>query len=661
MIYLFLHIYRILISTFEADVDAPDENKDTPLYHALKFGNENIVAFLLQEGANLKNERKDAEDPLHLARTPKIARLLLDYGADPNAIDKEGNDVLTSLMKRTDTHDDVAKVLMDDCITTNGKEMDSRDLLVVYNLDFFRNGKVDKDKMNDKPQQVNGENETKVKLKKKQGEFSKIKNMDKHDSDLLYHPLSEAMIRLKWNKTRTWRYATNIIRTIFAASFTIYVIGDVEREHNVRIDQRLRFGNETEFLTSNITNATDPDDPERCLPFKYFASHLDSLLAYFTTFLSAVLLLFCEIYQLCGSTHHYFKVPKNVLELTMITITLLHLLLVALSFCEVSCTNLDTRSIAAISIFLAWVNIIVMLSVFSKVGIYIHMFLNVSSRLLFFLLIFSPAFIAFALSFRVLMPPKVKVFDRFWISLLKTMAMLIGELDYDGTFINNDNLSSKEGLVILIQIMSILFLCFGSIVIMNLLVGLTVSEIDNLKSEARQVTLKDMFSELLSDRKIRAEEAKGNFPILNELDGKRTKKQETLKICVEPNAREMDYSEECRMTERCPKVIKKIVRKLISVKRWFIPKKYNVFFYDETHDEGNTKKKQQKQDTEFQFSKVMVDNTVNYLKEKEKMRNDLVAQLNYLEDQLIDDMEDVVSKHTDEILDLLRELVRSKT
>ena len=194
-------------------MDAPDENYATPLHHAVKYGNENIVAFLLQERADLTKKQKDTEEtPLHLARTPQIARLLLDYGANPNVINKNGNDVLTSLMKKTDTNDDVAKVMMDDCIETNGAAMDSCDLLVVYNLDFFR--------------------------KKGQDEFSKVKQIAKHESDLLYHPLSEAMIRLKWEKTWKWRYATNIIKTIFAASFTFYVIGDVQRELNRLVEEK---------------------------------------------------------------------------------------------------------------------------------------------------------------------------------------------------------------------------------------------------------------------------------------------------------------------------------------------------------------------------------------------------------------------------------------
>jgi hypothetical protein len=441
---------------------------------------------------------------LHLARTPKIARLLLDYGADPNAINKKGDGVLTSLMEKNDSNDDVAKVIMDDGIETNGAELDSKDLLVVYNMDFFKN------------------------VRKGQNEFSKVKNMAKHESNLLYHPLSEAMIRLKWSKTWKWRHSTNILKTIFAASFTFFVIGESG------------FDREMEIKARQYEN-------DRCESFLYIFKHPWSVLAYFTTCLTAVLHLFSEIYQLLKSPGNYLRNGKNLLDLGMITCTIIYLVMVVYSFCEAS---YEQRAIAAVSIFLAWVNIIFMISGFPKVGIYIHMFMNVSRTLLFFLLIYSPAVIAFALSFRVLMPPEVKAFDRLWISFLKTMAMLVGELDYDGTFINNDAISNESGHIILIQIMSMLFLCFGSIVIMNLLVGLTVSEIEKLKSEAWQVSLEEMFTELLSDQTDcckgnKPGEEQGDSPILEELLSKRfkiigTKEHETLKICVKPNAKETE-------------------------------------------------------------------------------------------------------------------------
>ena len=72
-----------------------------------------------------KIEKYTKVTPLHLARTPAIARLLIDYGADPSARNKKHQDALTCLMESTDTNDDVAQVIMDDYIETNGTEMDS--------------------------------------------------------------------------------------------------------------------------------------------------------------------------------------------------------------------------------------------------------------------------------------------------------------------------------------------------------------------------------------------------------------------------------------------------------------------------------------------------------------------------------------------------------
>ena len=248
------------------------------------------------------------------------------------------------------------------------------------------------------------------------------------------------------------------------------------------------------------------------------------------------------------------------------------------------------------------------------------------------------------------------------------MAMLVGELDYDGTFINNDNFSEKfqekKGLITLIQIMSILFLCFGSIVIMNLLVGLTVSEIDKLKSEAWQVSLKEKFSELLSDRplffkggKAAEKEGKEDPPILKELLSKRRKKfnlaeQEPLKICVKPNAKETedensvnDEMEDGKYAEEIRKTCHTWMQNLLWVKRRFIPKKYKVYFYGDSYGRGHN----QKEDTGFRFENGLIENTLKYLKEKEILRNDLEAQLIDTEG-----MEDVVSKHAEEILDFLR-------
>ena len=86
---------------------------------------------------------------------------------------------------------------------------------------------------------------------------------------------------------------------------------------------------------------------------------------------------------------------------------------------------LGHKFIAATSIFLAWANIILLFKHIPRVGLYIHMFVNVSKTLMFFILIYSPALAAFAFSFFILMPPETKAFTNAWMSIMKVMAMLV--------------------------------------------------------------------------------------------------------------------------------------------------------------------------------------------------------------------------------------------
>ncbi len=110
------------------DVDAPGMYGRTPLYYAALYGESNIVAYLLSQGADPKKGAswKGNDTPLHVAaghghigcveallsksiavdirnsanqtplhdaarnRHPDVVRILLDHGADVNATDKMG-------------------------------------------------------------------------------------------------------------------------------------------------------------------------------------------------------------------------------------------------------------------------------------------------------------------------------------------------------------------------------------------------------------------------------------------------------------------------------------------------------------------------------------------------------------------------------------------
>ena len=75
-----------------ANVDAKDENGDTPLHWAKRFCEPYVLRMLVVEGgANVNITNKDGETPLHYAAlVPQIAHFLLDKGARPDIRNNEG-------------------------------------------------------------------------------------------------------------------------------------------------------------------------------------------------------------------------------------------------------------------------------------------------------------------------------------------------------------------------------------------------------------------------------------------------------------------------------------------------------------------------------------------------------------------------------------------
>ena len=634
---------------------------------------------ILKEGNNLNKESdkllvnksdKSGITALHLSRTPNIIRLLLDYNADSNATDEKGKDVLAALVEKNDDKGQMAKVLMDNFIEKNEEELDSRHLKLVYNMDFFY----------PQPKKKKGRERSDGKIKYR-NEMSKVARIYDLKSDLLYHPLIQAVTTIKWNGTcqRSKRYASTILKIVFALSLTYLVINPFDH-----CDDENRIWKREKDL--NKTNSTEEDTETKCNSTEQLSVATlgkviirgqrytwYNVLVYIIAFVSAIMLLFRELREFIANAKSYFTRAKNWVELLMIIFTISYLVCVRNDSYGISITNIPTRSIKAISIFFAWINIVFMTSSIPKVGIYVHMFMNVSKTLLFFLLIYSPAIIAFALSFRALMP-ELQSFRNLWTALLKTMAMLVGELDYVDTFIdmseNGYDCGTKGewggiydfydcGTIIVMQIMSILFLCFGCIVIMNLLVGITVSEIDKLKSEARQISLEEKIYELINDsqrcgsgKQLKRNKAideenveKGredeSLPFLEELRNKKNENGNTItlgntiKLCVEPNYEHKDETNE-EIDQKCYDNWLKFVSYIIPDS--LLDKQTNVYFCN-GDEKGDY--------TGFQFSKELIEDTKLCLKSKQEVRVDLERKLQ--ETQL-----DVVSRRTDEILEFLR-------
>ena len=79
-----------------ANPEARNEVGDTPLLAASKYADWNTVKVFLDYKAKLEVRDKNGSTPLLAARNKRIAKLLVDSGADRKATDSAGNDILLS-------------------------------------------------------------------------------------------------------------------------------------------------------------------------------------------------------------------------------------------------------------------------------------------------------------------------------------------------------------------------------------------------------------------------------------------------------------------------------------------------------------------------------------------------------------------------------------
>ena len=121
---------------------------------------------------------------------------------------------------------------------------------------------------------------------------------------------------------------------------------------------------------------------------------------------------------------------------------------------------------------MAWFHFTFIIGRFPAVGIYILMVERVAKEVIKFLLLYSCAILAFAFSFHILLVNSSSFTDPL-TSILGILAMMAGEFEFGTTFTIEQNFYNG-----VTQLLFVLFLLFITIIIMNLLIGLAISNIN---------------------------------------------------------------------------------------------------------------------------------------------------------------------------------------
>ncbi|CAL8070273.1 unnamed protein product [Orchesella dallaii] len=179
--------------------------------------------------------------------------------------------------------------------------------------------------------------------------------------------------------------------------------------------------------------------------------------------------------------------------------------------------NTYTDPSASLATFFSWFYLLLFLQRFDVVGIYVVMFLEILHTLLRVLMIFSILIVAFGLAFYILLSDgQHKAFTAIPIALLRTFSMMLGEVDFLNTFVNphfcgdieneaepgmsyeNSNSFICNGAHICKGgderklphpissfLMLGIFMVFMPILLMNLLIGLAVGDIESVRRNAQ--------------------------------------------------------------------------------------------------------------------------------------------------------------------------------
>jgi ankyrin repeat protein len=104
------------------DVNMYDSEGRSLLYFAIQQGNMEIINLLLARGAQVKNTTRGVNQPLHVANTLEIVKLLVEKKADPNMRNAKGNTLLHKIVMDVKKND-ILQYLLD-----NGANPDIQDV-----------------------------------------------------------------------------------------------------------------------------------------------------------------------------------------------------------------------------------------------------------------------------------------------------------------------------------------------------------------------------------------------------------------------------------------------------------------------------------------------------------------------------------------------------
>ncbi|XP_046578884.1 transient receptor potential cation channel subfamily A member 1 homolog isoform X2 [Haliotis rubra] len=491
---------RILLED-DAPIDPMDKNQTTPLHLACRNGHAPVVSLLLEWDADVTLPDSDGLNSLDIAienHNIDVAMVIINSEVWEDALRHASLDLVTGqldtpMRKLIRKMPDVAERVFDRCLSYGAEKNPGRpEYEITFNYEFLDD--VYANWLDTKRESTSesgsssgfGVYDEDDRLLAGATPYTSDSNMLKKNhplmimvtssrEDLLAHPLVMSMLNHKWNTFGSvFYYLFFLLYLVFLTFLTAYII---------------------ETRPPYKFNSTDADAIASGSCDQLTTSYqqpLISVIAKYVIIGLAAFNLLKELLQIYQAKLSYLG-WTNLIE--WITYVSALLLVVDFNDCQKDTGyRLDWQwSLGAVSVFLAWMVLVLFIQKFPRFGIYVVMFTEILTTVAQFFVVFFLFIVAFSLGFYTLFQNQI-AFQNVPSAMIKTGVMMIGEFEFDGIF--NEQFKSttpdEKDRVLYPEVSYLLFVIFlilMSIIVMNLLVGLAV---DDIKAVQDQAALKRM-------------------------------------------------------------------------------------------------------------------------------------------------------------------------
>ncbi|KPJ14946.1 Transient receptor potential channel pyrexia [Papilio machaon] len=438
-----LECVEVLLRDGNADPNAEDYDKRTPLHASICRSDRasDIIDMLVSWGAQVNKKDEYGYSPLHLAAMDGLTlcvETLIFLGADVTSKSKKGHTALSVIARKTPKSLAILRHNLDTGISLSRPTESNEEVQIEF--DF---GKLLKFSY---PREITYLNSL----------------IDEGQKDILLHPLCSAFLFMKWRKIRKFYLARLIFCFLFVSFLSIYALTAVVKTCKGNYSKKYGVLNELcqkQSLLGDILE-DNPIEFERWILIAITAFEIVRKLTGITGY---------------SSMYQYFSTFENLMEWFV--------LLSVFSLYNIQKDYGWQNHVGGYAVLGAWTNLMLLMGQLPMFGDYVAMYQKVLSEFLKLLLAYICLLLGFTICFCVVFPNE-EMFSNPLMGFISTLSMMVGELNLN--ILINDPMQDDPPLIFELsaQFIFILFLMFVTIILMNLLVGIAVHDIQGLRKTA---------------------------------------------------------------------------------------------------------------------------------------------------------------------------------